>query len=74
MTHDPMTALMAAVNASRAYQSTLRPQSRPSATVSAPAQPAQTVPTLDPETLGRLAAPVVSRLIARDIRERGDLS
>ena len=74
MTHDPMAALSAAVNASRAYQATLRPLSHPTAATPAPTQPAASTLPLDPEALGRLTAPVVSRLIARDIRERGDLS
>ena len=74
MTHDPMAALRAAVNASRAYQSTLRAPNPPAATAPTPTQHAATGMPLDPEALGRLTAPVVSRLIARDIRERGDLS
>ena len=67
-------ALQALLEATRAYQATLRP---PTPTPAAPATPAPTARAaypLDPEALGRLTAPVVSRLIARDIRERGDLS
>ena len=65
MTHDPTRALMAAVSATRAYQSALRPAA------AHPPRPApQDAPRPDGESLGRLCAPTVSRLIARQVRER----
>ena len=70
MTHDPLTALTAAVNATRAYQSTLaaRQPAAPKPRQEEPAPPQPSIP--DAEALARLTAPAVSRLIARDIRER----
>lgn len=67
------SALEAAVNAARAYQATLSAPARPRATAPAPEAATPAPQALDGETLGRLAAPVVSRLIAREIRERRPL-
>ena len=73
---NPLTGLAAAVNATRAYQSALTSPAGPGPSPAARRDaPAATAPpdAADIETLGRLAAPVVSRLLARDIRERGRL-
>ena len=67
MTHDPIRALQAAVTASRAYQRTLRP---PAAADPPDAAPQAVSLTPDPDALARLTAPAVSRLIARQVRER----
>lgn len=72
MPRDALTSLSAMIAATRAYQAALQPHALAQAAPS-PQSP-QSLPALDAEALGRLAAPVVSRLIARDIRERGDLS
>ena len=68
---DP-SALNALISATRTYQSTL--VAKPTIKYPhVPAEPPQNTPSPSPDTdaLAREIAPAVSRLIGRDIRERG---
>lgn len=72
MTHDSNAALAAVVSATRAYQTSLRARRPAPAAAAAPPDdsPAPAAGDISPEALARLTAPEVSRLIARDVRER----
>lgn len=63
-------ALSSAIAATRAYQASLTARGVPAASPRPDAAPEPAARPLSAQALARLAAPEVSRLIAREIRER----
>lgn len=71
MTQDSQATLNAVISATRAYQSALGMKATVRPPVQAAEPTAEKAHAPDADALARAVAPAVSRLIGREIRERG---